>query len=189
MALYDKKLNIEKPNGVIQKANLYTDKADVGPDYLTIESGNDIVYAILAANGDIDCSVQVGESVKKVKTTKATDMLHYHRSMTIAEAGFGSIRGFFPDEKCISTEGFSRAIFSEQTHHGGDSNGDFGRVVGENTIFEFHCQEKIYIKTKEYLGHVHYEIFDKNHKLIHESNVYPPSAHQLGYVIFFKLLK
>jgi len=48
MALYDKKLNIEKPNGVIQKANLYTDKADVGPDYLTIESGNDIVYAILA---------------------------------------------------------------------------------------------------------------------------------------------
>ena len=85
MALYNKKLNIEKPNGVIQKANLYTDKADVGPDYLTVESGNDVVYAILAANGDIDCSVQVGESVKKVKTTKATDMLHYHDSMTIEE--------------------------------------------------------------------------------------------------------
>jgi hypothetical protein len=30
MSLYGKKLHIKKPNGVIQKANLYTDKADVG---------------------------------------------------------------------------------------------------------------------------------------------------------------
>ena len=65
MALYSKKLCIKKPNGVIQKANLYTDKTDVGSDYLSLKSGSDIVYAKLDVNGDVDCLVKKMEQVLK----------------------------------------------------------------------------------------------------------------------------
>ena len=46
MGLYSKKLNIKKPNGVIQKANLYTDKAEVGSNYLTVKDGGNTVYSV-----------------------------------------------------------------------------------------------------------------------------------------------
>lgn len=42
MALYSKKLNIKKTDGTIQSANLYTDKTDVGSNYLTFKVGNAI---------------------------------------------------------------------------------------------------------------------------------------------------
>ena len=67
MGLYSKKLCIKKPNGVIQKANLYTDKADVGSKYLSLKSGSDIVYAKLDVDGDMDCLVKKNGTNFKVK--------------------------------------------------------------------------------------------------------------------------
>lgn len=70
MAVYNKKLCIKKPNGVIQKANLYTDKADIrGGDCLTFKDGGNIVYSILDANGDIDCKIRKNGKILKVKNT------------------------------------------------------------------------------------------------------------------------
>ena len=57
MSLYSKKLHIKKPNGVVQTANLYTDKSDVGNNYLTFRDGGNTVYSILDVNGDIDCKI------------------------------------------------------------------------------------------------------------------------------------
>lgn len=45
MSLYSKKLHIKKPNNQIQIANLYTDKNDVGSNYLTLNDNNNIVYS------------------------------------------------------------------------------------------------------------------------------------------------
>lgn len=50
MSLYSKKLHIKKPNNQIQIANLYTDKNDVGSNYLTLNDNNNIVYAPLMNN-------------------------------------------------------------------------------------------------------------------------------------------
>jgi len=67
MALYGKKLNIKKPNGIIQSANLYTTKSEVGSNYLSLKSGNDTVYAKLDVNGDVDCLVKKNGTSFKVK--------------------------------------------------------------------------------------------------------------------------
>lgn len=50
MSLYNKKLHVKKPNNQIQTANLYTDKNDVGSNYLTLNDNNNIVYAPLMNN-------------------------------------------------------------------------------------------------------------------------------------------
>ena len=65
MALYSKKLNIKKPNGIIQKANLYTDKADVGSNYLTFKDNGNTVYSILDVNGDVDFNVSYNSNLYK----------------------------------------------------------------------------------------------------------------------------
>ena len=70
MGLYNKKLCIKKPNGVIQKANLYTDKAEIrggGGDCLTFKDGSNTVYSILDVNGDIDCKIKKNGKILKVK--------------------------------------------------------------------------------------------------------------------------
>ena len=67
MSLYSKKLHIKKPNGVIQIANLYTDKYDVGNNYLTFKDGNNIIYSVLDVNGDIDCKINYKNNVYKIK--------------------------------------------------------------------------------------------------------------------------
>ena len=67
MSLYSKKLHIKKPNGVIQTANLYTDKADVGNNYLTFKDGNNIIYSVLDVNGDIDCKINKNNIYYKIK--------------------------------------------------------------------------------------------------------------------------
>lgn len=67
MALYMKKLYIKKPNGVIQTANLYTDKSDVGANYLTLKSGNDTIYSMLDINGDVDCKISKNNVSYKIK--------------------------------------------------------------------------------------------------------------------------
>ena len=79
MSLYSKKLHIKKPNGVIQIANLYTDKSDVGNNYLTLKDNNNIIYSVLDVNGDIDCKINknnISYKIKKessnVQTTKQT---------------------------------------------------------------------------------------------------------------------
>ena len=79
MSLYSKKLHIKKPNNQIQTANLYTDKNDVGSNYLTLNDNNNIVYAPLMNNGDIDCKINknnISYKIKKessnVQTTKQT---------------------------------------------------------------------------------------------------------------------
>lgn len=66
MSLYSKKLRIKKPNNQIQIANLYTDKNDVGSNYLTLNDNNNIVYAPLMNNGDIDCKINKNNQIFKV---------------------------------------------------------------------------------------------------------------------------
>ena len=67
MSLYSKKLHIKKPNNQIQIANLYTDKSDVGNNYLTFKDGNNIIYSALDVNGDIDCKVNKNNISYKIK--------------------------------------------------------------------------------------------------------------------------
>lgn len=69
MSLYSKKLHVKKPNNQIQIANLYTDKNDVGSNYLTLNDNNNIVYAPLMNNGDIDCKVNKNNKILKVNST------------------------------------------------------------------------------------------------------------------------
>lgn len=68
MSLYSKKLHIKKPNNQIQIANLYTDKNDVGSNYLTLNDNNNIVYVPLMNNGDIDCKVKKNNQIFKVNS-------------------------------------------------------------------------------------------------------------------------
>ena len=73
MSLYDKKLHIKKPNGVIQIANLYTDKSEVGNDYLTLKDGGGVVYAPLDVNGNItNIYVKKNGNVFRVKNIVST---------------------------------------------------------------------------------------------------------------------
>ena len=58
MSLYGKKLYIKKPGDVIQKADLYTDKSDVGNNYLTFKDIWSNVYTKLDINGNIDLYVK-----------------------------------------------------------------------------------------------------------------------------------
>lgn len=67
MALYSKKLYIKNQNGVIQTANLYTDKNDVGANYLTLKNGNDTIYSMLDVNGDVDCKISKNNVNYKLK--------------------------------------------------------------------------------------------------------------------------
>ena len=67
MSLYSKKLHIKKPNGVVQTANLYTDKSDVGNNYLTFRDGGNTIYSVLDVNGDIDCKIRKNNINYKIK--------------------------------------------------------------------------------------------------------------------------
>ena len=72
MSLYSKKLHIKKPNSVIQTANLYTDKSDVGNNYLTFRDGGNTIYSILDVNGDIDCKISKNNVSYKIKNANFT---------------------------------------------------------------------------------------------------------------------
>ena len=67
MSLYNKKLYIKKSNNQIQIANLYTDKSDVGNNYLTLKDNNNIIYSVLDVNGDIDCKINKNNISYKIK--------------------------------------------------------------------------------------------------------------------------
>lgn len=67
MSLYSKKLHIKKPNGVVQIANLYTDKSDVGNNYLTFRDGGNTIYSVLDVNGDIDCKINKNNVNYKIR--------------------------------------------------------------------------------------------------------------------------
>ena len=67
MSLYNKKLYIKKSNNQIQIANLYTDKSDVGNNYLTFRDGSNIIYSVLDVNGDIDCKINKNNISYKIK--------------------------------------------------------------------------------------------------------------------------
>ena len=69
MSIYDKKLYIKKTDGNIQTANLYTDKTDVGDNYLTFKYNGNTVYAVLNTNGDIDFNVSYNHNLYKIKNT------------------------------------------------------------------------------------------------------------------------
>ena len=69
MSIYDKKLYIKKTDGTIQTANLYTDKNDVGDNYLTFKYNGNTVYAVLSSNGDINFNVSYNHNLYKVKNT------------------------------------------------------------------------------------------------------------------------
>ena len=68
MSIYDKKLYIKKADGNIQTANLYTDKNDVGDNYLTFKYNGNTVYAVLSNNGDIDFNINYNHNLYKVKS-------------------------------------------------------------------------------------------------------------------------
>lgn len=67
MGLYGKKLHIKKSNGVVQIANLYTDKSDVGNNYLTFRDGSNTIYSVLDVNSDIDCKISKNNVNYKIK--------------------------------------------------------------------------------------------------------------------------
>ena len=67
MSIYDKKLYIKKIDGTIQTANLYTDKNDVGDNYLTFKYNGNTVYSVLSNNGDIDFNVNYNHNLYKIK--------------------------------------------------------------------------------------------------------------------------
>jgi bacterial surface protein 26-residue repeat protein len=69
MSIYDKKLYIKKTDGNIQTANLYTDKNDVGDNYLTFKYNGNTVYAVLSSNGDIDFNVSYNHNLYKINNT------------------------------------------------------------------------------------------------------------------------
>lgn len=75
MSLYGKKLNIKRPNGAIQKVNLYTDKAEVGSNYLTIKDGGNTVYSVLDVNGDIDCKIRKNNINYKIKKENVINVI------------------------------------------------------------------------------------------------------------------
>ena len=68
MSIYDKKLYIKKTDGNIQTANLYTDKSDVGDNYLTFKYNGNTLYAVLSNNGDIDFNVSYNHNLYKIKS-------------------------------------------------------------------------------------------------------------------------
>ena len=68
MSIYDKKLYIKKTDGNIQTANLYTDKNDVGDNYLTFKYNDNTVYVVLSNNGDIDFNVSYNHNLYKIKS-------------------------------------------------------------------------------------------------------------------------
>ena len=68
MSIYDKKLYIKKTDGNIQTANLYTDKNDVGDNYLTFKYNGNTVYAVLNTNGDIDFNVSYNHNLYRIKS-------------------------------------------------------------------------------------------------------------------------
>lgn len=70
MALYSKKLNIKKTDGTIQSANLYTDKTDVGSNYLTFKDNGNTVYSVLDRNGNVDFFVKKNGENFNVKNTR-----------------------------------------------------------------------------------------------------------------------
>ena len=68
MSIYDKKLYIKKTDGNIQTANLYTDKNDVGNNYLTFRDNGNTIYTVLDINGDIDFNVSYNHNLYKIKS-------------------------------------------------------------------------------------------------------------------------
>ena len=81
MSLYSKKLHIKKPNGVVQTANLYTDKSDVGNNYLTFRDGGNTVYSILDVNGDIDCKINKNNINYKIKKENVVNIIPTNKSL------------------------------------------------------------------------------------------------------------
>lgn len=79
MSLYSKKLHIKKPNGVVQTANLYTDKNDVGSNYLTFRDGNNTVFSILDVNGDVDCKISKNNVNYKIKKENVINVVSINR--------------------------------------------------------------------------------------------------------------
>lgn len=75
MSLYNKKLHIKKPNGVVQTANLYTDKNDVGNNYLTFRDGGNTIYSVLDVNGDIDCKIRKNNVNYKIRKENVVNII------------------------------------------------------------------------------------------------------------------
>ena len=68
MSIYDKKLYIKTTDGNVSTANLYTDRDDVGDNYLTFKYNGNTVYAVLSNNGDIDFNVSYNHNLYKIKS-------------------------------------------------------------------------------------------------------------------------
>jgi len=69
MSIYHKKLYIKKTNGQIQSANLYTDKNEVGNEYIIVKDGNNSLYVPISNDGDIDCKIKNRNGIKKIMAT------------------------------------------------------------------------------------------------------------------------
>ena len=129
MSIYDKKLYIKKTNGNIQTANLYTDKNDVGNDYLTFKYNGNTVYAVLNTNGDIDFNVSYNHNLYKIKHEAIQWKTDEYRMSEL-----------YPDVYDIMTELPNDRNWVEFTRYRKDLNNMFNSCKNLKTVPQFDTQ-------------------------------------------------
>ena len=163
MSLYSKKLHIKKPNGVIQIANLYTDKSDVGNNYLTFKDGNNIIYSALDVNGDIDCKVNknnISYKIKKESSNVPTAKQNFTTPFTYSPPPNVKIIRFGTNDKSFYVKAESSIVFNCVNIV---SNG-FAGLIKEKTVLIISTQNKSIFVDLYYFGEVH------NGKRRHQEN-------------------
>ena len=143
MALYSKKLYIKNQNGVIQTANLYTDKNDVGANYLTLKNGNDTIYSMLDVNGDVDCKISknnVNYKLKKENVINIPDFHTYINTPTTFTVPNGVKVIYLYSDEQVNDGGWRRIS-------------NYVKVTPNKTyniFFGYYCFPNFLIHTKEY---------------------------------------
>ena len=163
MSLYSKKLHIKKPNGVIQIANLYTDKSDVGNNYLTLNDNNNIVYSALDVNGDIDCKVNknnISYKIKKESSNVPTTKQSFTTPFTYNPPPNVKIIRFSTNDKSFYVKAKSSIEFNCVDIF---SSG-FAGLMKEKTVLVISTQNKSIYVDLYYFGTVH------NGKRRHQKN-------------------
>ena len=115
MSLYSKKLHIKKQNGVIQIANLYTDKSDVGNNYLTFRDGGNTIYSVLDVNGDIDCKINknnISYKIKKESSNVPTTKQNFTTPFTYTPPPNVKVVRFSTNEKSFYVKAESPITFN-----------------------------------------------------------------------------
>ena len=112
MSIYDKKLYIKKTDGNIQTANLYTDKTDVGDNYLTFKYNGNTVYAVLSNNGDIDFNVSYNHNLYKVKSNVVIWKTDEYRIYQLYPSTFRTMTELPNDRDWIEFVRYRKSLYS-----------------------------------------------------------------------------